>query len=62
MRLLEDLGLSEFGSILAILLLLQEFLFILTPFRITEEQILDMVWPLKQLRPLVYVWMELKSV
>ena len=62
MRLLEDLGLSVSGGILGLLLLLEQFLFILPPFRIAKEQILNVVWPLKELRPLVNVGMELESV
>ena len=37
MRLLEDLGLSVSGGILGLLLLLEQFLFILASFRITKE-------------------------
>jgi hypothetical protein len=62
MRLLEDFGLSIPGGILGLLLLLEQFLFILPPFCIAKEQILNVVWPLKELRPLVNVGMELEGV
>ena len=62
MRLFEDLGLSVSGGILGLLLLLEQFLFILPPFCIAKEQILNVVWPLKELRPLVNVGMELEGV